>query len=203
VRRHQADLVKRAQPVLALGVVVAAGVSIVQTGESHISGLVDKAYHQPTPSGTAASGGARESRSAEDFDREIRNATGRPPEATVVLNPPVNLAAAYPYWSFQSVIPQYSNPLAHYDARNAEITRWSTARTPAELLNDLDTSPFRPPTVFVFSVHADGWHSWIEVDHHLETPEHTGYDVVFSPTAFASPVFAQWTTGSTVVVVRR
>jgi galactan 5-O-arabinofuranosyltransferase len=178
-------------------------VSVVQTGESGISGLVDKAYHQPTPSGAAADGVTKDSHSAEDFNREIRNATGRPPQETVVLNPPVGLTAAYPYWSFQALIPQYSNPLADYDARNGEITRWSAARTPDEILKDLDTSPFPPPTVFVFSVQADGWHSWIEVDHHLDTPEHTGHDVVFSPKAFASPAFVKWTTGSTVVVVRR
>ncbi|GAA1955191.1 galactan 5-O-arabinofuranosyltransferase [Catenulispora subtropica] len=203
VRRHHAELVERAHPVLAAGVVVVAGVSVVQTGQSDVSSLVGKAYSQPVPSGTAADGTTRDPHTAEDYDREIRNATGRAPRDTVILNPPLNLIAAYPYWNFQAPIPQYSNPLADYDGRNAEITRWSAAKTPEELLKELDTSRFTPPTVFVFESKPDGWHSWIEEDHHLNSPEHSGHDVVFSPKAFESPAFVRWTTGSTVIVARR
>lgn len=202
-RRHHAELVNRAHPVLAAGLAIAAAVSVVQTGENDISDWVRRAYSQPTPSGVAADGVTKDSPPMADLDQEIRAATGRIRQQTIILNPPTALVAAYPYWSFQAPIPQYSNPLAHYDERNAEITRWSAATTPAELLNELDTSPFTPPTVFIFSVQSDGWHSWIEVDNRLDSPEHTGHDVVFHPAAFDSPAFVKWTKGTMVIVVRR
>lgn len=202
-RRNHAELVNRAHPLLAAGLAIAAAVSVVQTGENDISDWVRRAYTQPTPSGTAADGLTKDSPPMADLNQEIRAATGRAPQETIILNPPTALLAAYPYWSFQAPIPQYSNPLAHYDERNAEITHWAGAKTPSELLTELDASRFASPTVFLFSVRSDGWHSWIEVDNRLDSPEHTGHDVVFDPKAFDSPAFVKWVKGSTVILVRR
>lgn len=202
-RRHHAELVDRAHPVLAAGLAIAAGVSVVQTGESDVKDWVYRAYTQTTPTGAAADGVTKDALSMADLNQQIRAATGRPPQDTVVLNPPIALVASYPYWSFQASVPQYSNPLGHFDDRNAEILRWAAAKTPAELLKDLDSSPFTPPTVFMFTVQKDGWHGWIEVDNHLRVPEHSGHDLLFDPRAFASPAFVTWISGSTAVAVRR
>lgn len=132
----------------------------------------------------------------------IARLSGRPPQQNVLLTGDYTLLDFQPYWSFQTTVPQYANPMADYERRNDLIRTWSHAGSPQQLAAELDASPVTPPNVFVLQRQGDGLHMALASDGfpHL----HPHWDgVVFDPALFAGPQFRTVQVGSYTVVARR
>ena len=75
----------------------------------------------------------------------------------VLLTADFDFLSIYPYWGFQGLTSHYANPLAEFDEAGAAIEKWSKATTPAEMVANLDASPWRAPDVFLFRYSPDGY----------------------------------------------
>jgi len=129
-------------------------------------------------------------------------ATGLPADRVVVLSTYAPLLVYRPYWSFQTTVAQYANPLADYSARTAEIRSWGASTTPAELLGRLDASPYRPPSVFVLRRGANGLDLATTVDAFPLDANTRTEIVTFRPAVFDDPAFTRTDVGPFTVVVR-
>jgi galactan 5-O-arabinofuranosyltransferase len=134
----------------------------------------------------------------------VSTLTGRKPDQLVLLTDNWTLLSVQPYWSFQASTPHYANPVADFDARRAEVAAWAAAKTPVQLVTELNASTFRAPDVFVLRQQSDGGlHISLSSDTFPKEPNVGYYDVRFDPALFASPAFTVRVVGPFTVVVRR
>ncbi len=193
----------------------------------------ERAYQDYYPTGDNAMGQRDPAEPGSWIDDEIRaiaELTGRKPDQNVLLGTDYQLMSFQPYWGFQQETPHYANPLADYADRAALIQRWSTAKTPDDLLRMLRTSPFLPPNVFVLSnpaspnsptasqnspapsrgstVEAPADEAGklvlrLKADAFPQQPNVRDYDVYFDPAVFDSPAFVKREVGPYTIIARR
>ncbi|MGB3602094.1 MAG: arabinofuranosyltransferase [Gordonia sp. (in: high G+C Gram-positive bacteria)] len=144
---------------------------------------------------------------AESYYPEIRaliaKQTGRPASDHVVLTADFGFLSLYPYWGFQGLTSHYANPLAEFDKRAATIEAWSKATTPAEMKQNLQSSPWRAPDVFLFRYSPDGYTLRLAKDVFPNDPNVQRYTVTFNPAAFDDPAFTVTEVGPFVLVVKK
>lgn len=128
---------------------------------------------------------------------------GEPPERQVLLTAQGSVLSFVPYRSFLSATPHYSNPLADYDGRRTLVESWARSADSTTLVAQLDTSPVRPPTVFVLRDAVDGLRLPMSRDLFPREPNVEGYEVVFAPQVFSGPQFHTARVGPYTVAVRR
>jgi galactan 5-O-arabinofuranosyltransferase len=133
----------------------------------------------------------------------IDAASGKPADQVVVLSTYAPVFVYRPYWTFQTTIAQYANPLADFDGRNAEIRHWASSSTPVELLSRLDRSAARPPSVFVLRREADGL-NFATTEDAFPRDANTRTEIVsFKASLFDDPAFTRSDVGPFTLVVRR
>ncbi|MEV0355984.1 galactan 5-O-arabinofuranosyltransferase [Nocardia sp. NPDC050697] len=138
------------------------------------------------------------------IDEALRSQTGRAPADTVLLTADTSFLAYYPYFGFQGLTSHYANPLADFAGRAAAIERWSELETPAELLEALDTAPWRAPDAFLFRRGGDGYTLRLAADVYPNDPNVRRYTVSFPTELFADPAFTITDIGPfTLVTVKR
>ncbi|MBO0855633.1 MAG: galactan 5-O-arabinofuranosyltransferase [Nocardia sp.] len=137
------------------------------------------------------------------IDKALTEQTGRPRDRTVVLTADTSFLSYYPYYGFQALTSHYANPLGDFPARSAEITRWSKAKTPAELIHALDTSAWRAPDAFVFRRDGDNLTLRLSEDVYPNDPNVRRYSVGFASSLFADPHFRVTEIGPFTLIVRR
>lgn len=133
----------------------------------------------------------------------IDELTDVPARESVVLSAHNELLAYRPYFTFQTTIAQYANPLADFPARRVEIERWAASTTAEQLLAALDSAPVRPPSVFVLRRQPDGLHLRLTYDTFPAQPNTGSRTVVFDQTLFENPAFQRRDVGPFTVIVRR
>ena len=116
----------------------------------------------PTPTPTATGSAPTSARPAPrpttpKIAAAIAEQTGKPATDVVLLTADFDFLSIYPYWGFRGLTSHYANPLAEFDKRAAAIEKWSKATTPAEMVANLDASPWRAPDVFLFRYSPDGY----------------------------------------------
>ena len=138
------------------------------------------------------------------IDAAILHATGRPRDQTVVLTADYSFLSYYPYWGFQGLTSHYANPLAQFDLRAAQIEKWSTFKTPDELVHALDTLPWPAPTVFLLRRGASNTYTLrLAQDVYPNQPNVRRYTVDLSAALFADPRFSVQSIGPFVLAIRK
>lgn len=204
----------------ALGLLGAIEINQTALGDK-LKGSTEAAYSDYYPTGNNAMGGEDTSEDGAWLDDEIRaiaELTGKPPQDNIVLSTDYKLMSYQPYWGFQQETPHYANPLADYDGRAEEITSWTEANTPDELLRMLDSSPHATPDVFVLRNSPTGEDGerpevggsdeealslQLKEDAFPQQPNVRDYEVQFDPAVFQSPEFVTRQIGPYSVIVRR
>lgn len=137
-------------------------------------------------------------------DAAIMGVTGAPRDQTVVLTADYSFLSYYPYWGFQGLTSHYANPLAQFDLRAAQISKWSTLKSPDEFIHALDTSPWPPPTVFLMRRGANNNYSLrLAEDVYPNQPNVRRYTVELRAALFDDPRFAVQSIGPFVLAIRR
>ncbi|PRX47770.1 galactan 5-O-arabinofuranosyltransferase [Prauserella shujinwangii] len=192
-------------PVLVtVGVLAAA--HVVQNTPTTWERSVDVAYESYYPDGHTATGTRDPGQDAAwngAIISGIQELSGKRPSDLVVLTTNHNLLSFAPFHGFQQVTPHYANPLADFDARRAEIERWTRATRPADLLRQLDTSPWRAPSVFVLRRGDDDLQLRLHRDAFPRAHNVERYTVTFPERLFDSPEFIRRDIGPFTVIVRR
>jgi galactan 5-O-arabinofuranosyltransferase len=152
--------------------------------------------------------GDRRPPSSEKFYAELDSAivrtTGRPRDQTVVMTADYSFLSFYPYWGFQGLTSHYANPLAQFDLRAAQIEKWSTLKTAADLIHALDTCPWPPPTVFLMRRGANNTYTLrLAEDVYPNQPNVRRYTVELRAALFTDPRFSVQTVGPFVLAIRK
>lgn len=187
--------------VLAAGAAIAVGQSI----PSHLAAEITTAYTDTDGYGVRAD---QRPPGAQAYFPEINTAIldqtgGRPQDDTIVLTADYGFLSIYPYLGFQGLTSHYANPLAEFDKRAAAIETWSQAQTPDSLIEQLDASPWRPPSVFLFRYSAEGYDLRLAEDVYPNDPNVRRYTVTFNQNVFEDPRFTVTNIGPFVLVVRK
>ena len=139
-----------------------------------------------------------------DIDAAILKVTGKPRDQTVVMTADYSFLSYYPYWGFQGLTSHYANPLAQFDLRAAQIEKWSKLKTPDEFIHALDTSPWRPPTVFLMRRGANSNYTLrLAQDVYPNQPNVRRYTVELPAALFADPRFVVDSIGPFVLAIRK
>ncbi|WP_212748873.1 galactan 5-O-arabinofuranosyltransferase [Nocardia cyriacigeorgica] len=146
--------------------------------------------------------------SAVAFYREIDAAltaqTGRPRSETVLLTADTSFLAYYPYFGFQGLTSHYANPLAEFAERAAAIEAWSELESPQELLDAMDSAPWRAPDAFLFRRSGEDYTLRLAKDVYPNDPNVSRYTVSFPSSLFEDPRFTSTDIGPfTLVTVAR
>jgi galactan 5-O-arabinofuranosyltransferase len=152
--------------------------------------------------------GDRRPPSSEKFypaiDAAIQQVTGKPPDQTVVLTADYSFLSYYPYWGFQGLTSHYANPLAQFDLRAAQISKWAKLKSPEEFIHALDTSPWPPPTVFLLRRGANNNYTLrLAEDVYPNQPNVRRYTVELRAALFDDPRFAVQNVGPFVLAIRK
>jgi len=152
--------------------------------------------------------GDRRPPSSEKFypviDAAILKVTGKPRDQIVVMTADYSFLSYYPYWGFQGLTSHYANPLAQFDLRAAQIEKWSKLKTPDELIQALDTSPWPAPTVFLMRRGANNTYTLrLAQDVYPNQPNVRRYTVELPAALFADPRFVVDSVGPFVLAVRK
>ncbi|NQE88811.1 galactan 5-O-arabinofuranosyltransferase [Nocardia terpenica] len=189
---------------VAAAVAVLGAVAFAQGIPSILNAEITTAYTDTDGNGDRAD---RRAPSAVSYYREIDAAllaqTGRPRDHSVVLTADTSFLAYYPYYGFQAQTPHYANPLADFAGRAAEIKRWSTLHTPAELRAALHRSPWRAPDAFLFRRSGDGYTLRLSEDVYPNDPNVRRYTVTFPKTLFDDQYFRTTDIGPFTLVVAK
>ncbi|MFI1914771.1 galactan 5-O-arabinofuranosyltransferase [Nocardia sp. NPDC020380] len=137
-----------------------------------------------------------------EIDADLLAQTGRPRDKSVVLTADTSFLAIYPYYGFQQLTSHYANPLADFDGRATEIKRWTTLKSPAELIDALNHSPWRAPDAFLFRNSGDQYTLRLSADVYPNDPNVKRYTVGFPKTLFDDPRFKVTDVGPFTLVVR-
>ncbi|MGW5386966.1 galactan 5-O-arabinofuranosyltransferase [Nocardia sp. NPDC003963] len=139
-----------------------------------------------------------------NIDDALRAQTGREPSETVVLTGDTTFLAYYPYFGFQGMTSHYANPLADYADRSAAIEEWSKKDTPGELLDALESAPWRAPDAFLFRRSGDEYTLRLAADVYPNDPNVKRYTVAFPAKLFDDPRFTTTDIGPfTLIVLKR
>ncbi|WP_153803098.1 arabinofuranosyltransferase [Nocardia sp. SYP-A9097] len=136
-------------------------------------------------------------------DAALLEQTGRPRDQSVVLTADTSFLAIYPYYGFQALTSHYANPLADFAARSAEIKRWSTLKSPQQLIEALRQSPWRAPDAFLFRSSGDDYTLRLSEDVYPNDPNVKRYTVTFPKSLFADGHFRVTDIGPFALVVMR
>ncbi|WP_280329846.1 arabinofuranosyltransferase [Nocardia wallacei] len=187
----------------AVAVAVIGALAFAQSIPSILNSEITTAYTDTDGNGARAD---QRSPSAVSYYREIDAAltaqTGRARDESVVLTADTSFLAYYPYYGFQGLTSHYANPLADFGARAAEIERWSGLRSPAELLDALEHTPWRAPDAFLFRSSGDKYTLRLAEDVYPNDPNVRRYTVSFPKTLFDDPHFQVTNIGPFTLVVR-
>ncbi|GAA4394268.1 arabinofuranosyltransferase [Tsukamurella soli] len=201
VRRHAVDPVTLRRT--AIGVALAVLVALAQQATWQLRSDGALAYTDTDCAGHRADGRPAGAQAAlPAVDATITRLTGRPRRDTVVLPTDFTLLACHGYRGFTSYIAQYANPLADEAQRKALVLTWARARTARQLTAELDASPYRPPSVFVFQRTAAGLLLRVTRDTFPADPNTAWTSVTFSRTAFTAPDFVLRDVGPYTVAYR-
>ncbi|AYJ47398.1 galactan 5-O-arabinofuranosyltransferase [Rhodococcus sp. P1Y] len=137
-----------------------------------------------------------------DVDRAITEQLGRPRDETIVLTADTSFLSYYPYFGFQGLTSHYANPLAQFDRRAAAIEEWTTAETPDELVEALDSSEWPAPDAFLFRRGTDGYTLRLAEDVYPNDPNVRRYTVTFDEALFEDPRFKVTDIGPFALVTR-
>jgi galactan 5-O-arabinofuranosyltransferase len=138
------------------------------------------------------------------IDEKIRQITGKPRDATVVLTADYSFLSYYPYWGFQGLTSHYANPLAQFDQRAATIRSWSALKSPARFVSALDSLPWQPPTVFLMRRGGDDTYTLrLATDVYPNQPNVRRYQVPLDAGLFKDSRFSVSNIGPFVLAVRR
>jgi galactan 5-O-arabinofuranosyltransferase len=202
-------LVRSVQSVRPLAMVLGliTAFTLLQQVPSQNQSEVTRAYTNYYPTGFDPAG-KRDPNDLSAWLPQLTDAvstlTGRKPDQLVLLTDNWTLLSVQPYWSFQASTPHYANPVADFDARRAAVAAWAAAKTPAQLVTELNASAFRAPDVFVLRQQSDGGlHISLSSDTFPKEPNVGSYDVRFDPALFASSAFTARVVGQFTVIVRR
>lgn len=141
------------------------------------------------------------------IDAAIREATGKPPNQTIVMTADYSFLSYYPYYGFQGLTSHYANPLAQFDDRAAVIESWGTLGSAREFTEALDSMPFEPPTVFLMrrggaAGSANTYTLRLAEDVYPNQPNVRRYTVELDAELFAEPYFSVSTFGPFVLAIR-
>lgn len=194
----------RAPVAAVVGVVVgAAALGFIQSVPIALRNEIAVAYTDPNASGVRADGvSAGDSAFYPQLVAAIDKRSAAPRDQTVLLSTDYALLSFYPYRGFQQFTAHYANPLAQYDERAAAVRSWSLAQNPQQLLAELRTSPWRPPTAFVLRT-AEGGKALtvsLSADVYPRNPNAKFYDLRFDRTLFDDPAFTVTEVGPFTVV---
>jgi len=188
--------------VVTVGVLCAF--SVAQGIPDGVNFEINHAYTDANGHGVRADGGpAGDASFYPALDTILSAQTHRPARDLVVLSTDYQFLSFYPYRGFQMATPHYANPLADYPDRDAEIARWATATSPADLLHQLDTSPWQAPTAFVLRDAGDHYTVGLSRDAFPDYPNVQFYDVSLPKSLFADPTFTTTSVGPFTVIVRK
>ncbi|WP_433564015.1 galactan 5-O-arabinofuranosyltransferase [Nocardia sp. CA-151230] len=137
-----------------------------------------------------------------EVDATLREQTGRPRDASVVLTADTSFLAIYPYYGFQALTSHYANPLADFAARTAEIQRWSTLKTPQELTDALNHCRWRAPDAFLFRRSGDDYTLRLSQDVYPNDPNVKRFTVSFPKALFDDAHYRITDIGPFTLVVR-
>ena len=185
-------------------IATAAAIMLAQGIPGYLSNEITTAYTDTDGYGERAD---QRPAGAESFypklQQLIRTQTGKPDTDNIVLTADYGFLSVYPFWGFQGLTSHYANPLAEFDKRAATIEKWSHATTPAELVDQMNSAPWRAPNVFLFRYSADGYTLRLAQDVYPNDPNVKRYTVTFDPKVFEDPRFEVTEVGPFVLVVRR
>ena len=141
------------------------------------------------------------------IDAAIREATGKPPNQTIVMTADYSFLSYYPYYGFQGLTSHYANPLAQFDDRAAAIESWGTLGSAREFTKALDSMPFKPPTVFLMrrggaAGSSNTYTLRLAEDVYPNQPNVRRYTVELDAELFAEPYFSVATFGPFVLAIR-
>jgi len=188
--------------VVTVGVLCAF--SVAQGIPDGVNFEINQAYTDANGHGVRGDGGpAGDASFYPALDATLSAQTHKPARDVVVLSTDYKFLSFYPYRGFQMFTPHYANPLADYPDRNAEIARWATATSPADLLHQLDTRPWQPPTAFVLRDAGDHYTVGLSRDAFPAYPNVQFYDVTLPKSLFADPAFTTTSVGPFAVIVRK
>jgi len=178
--------------------------SVAQGIPDGVNFEINQAYTDANGHGVRADGGpAGDASFYSALDATVSAQTHKPARDVVLLSTDYKFLSFYPYRGFQMFTPHYANPLADYPDRNAEIARWATATSPADLLRQLATSPWQPPTAFVLRDAGDHYTVGLGRDAFPAYPNVQFYDVTLPKSLFADPAFTTTSVGPFAVIVRK
>ena len=164
---------------------------------------VTQAYTDANARGVRADGApAGDANFYPQLHTVIAEQTRLPDDQLVVLSTDYRLFSFFPYHGFQMIAPHYANPLADFPDRTTEVARWAAAPTATDLLRELDTSPWQPPTVFVLRDGGDHYSMKLSRDVFPGNPNVDFFDVAFPKSLFADPAFTTTPVGPFAVIVR-
>jgi len=191
-------------PVAVVVVVVgSSALAFIQIVPTTLRNEIAVAYTDPNASGVRADGvPAGDAAFYPQLVAAIDKRSVGPRDQTVLLSTDHSLLSFYPYRGFQQSTAHYANPLAQYDERAAAIRSWSLAQNPQQLLAELRTSPWRPPTAFVLRT-AEGGKALtvsLSADVYPRSPNVRSYEVRFDRTLFDDPAFTVTEVGPFTVV---
>ncbi|MET9489277.1 galactan 5-O-arabinofuranosyltransferase [Nocardia sp. NPDC006630] len=136
-----------------------------------------------------------------EIDAALREQTGRAPDQSVVLTADTSFLSIYPYFGFQALTSHYANPLADFKPRAAEIKRWSTLKSPQELIDALAHCPWRAPDAFLFRKSGSEYTLRLAEDVYPNDPNVKRYTVAFPRALFDDPHFRVTDIGPFTLVV--
>ncbi|QNG21620.1 arabinofuranosyltransferase [Rhodococcus triatomae] len=137
-----------------------------------------------------------------DVDAILQQQIPRPRDETVVLTADTSFLSYHPYLGFQALTSHYANPLADFAGRAAAIGEWSELESTDELVDALDSLPWRAPDAFVFRRSPEGYTLRLAEDVYPNDPNVRRYTVTFDERLFDGPRFTVTETGPFVVVTR-
>lgn len=180
-----------------------AAIAVGQSIPNHLAAEITVAYTDTDGYGERAD---QRPAGAQAYFPEINDVileqTGRPQSDTIVLTADYGFLSIYPYFGFQGLTSHYANPLAEFDKRAAAIKTWSESETTDSLIEQLDSSPWLPPTVFLFRYSAEGYALRLAEDVYPNDPNVRRYTVTFNPNVFDDPRFTVTNIGPFVLAVR-
>ncbi|GAB7192232.1 galactan 5-O-arabinofuranosyltransferase [Kineococcus sp. NUM-3379] len=205
LRAEQVVRVRRPLAVLGALAVAAAVVGTLQQAPVAAARGLEHAWNDYTADGRTPAG-VRDENAAGAWTPQVLAAvddlTDRPARDLVVLSSLYELTTFAPWRGYQQMTAHYANPLADFDARREEIRSWAQATSPGDLLERLDSGPFRAPDVFVLFRGAEDLE--IGVTHDLFPREpNVGWETVrFDPALFGPEHFTTREVGPFTVVAR-
>ena len=138
-----------------------------------------------------------------EIDARIGEVTGLPRNETVVLTADYSFLSYYPYYGFQGLTSHYANPLAQFEKRADAIEGWATLTDADQFIDELDSLPWKAPTVFLMRRGADDTYTLrLASDVYPNQPNVRRYHVALDEALFDDPRFDVSDIGPFVLAIR-